>query len=71
MNRGRRNVAAIIVAVAALVYGVSPLDVIPELFTGPLGLTDDLAVFVTAGVAVWKLLSGRDPRTGPASPPRV
>ena len=69
MNRGRRNISAVLVAVAAIVYGVSPIDVIPELLTGPLGLTDDLAVFLGAGLAVWKLLGGRDPRPGSATPP--
>ena len=69
MSKGRRVAAAILVAVGALVYGVSPIDVIPELLTGPLGLTDDLAVFVGAGVAVWKLLSGREPKPGEATPP--
>ena len=66
MNRRRKNIAAVIVAVGALVYGLSPIDVIPELLTGPLGLTDDLAVFVGAGVAIWKLLNGRTSRVGGA-----
>ena len=54
---------------AAIVYGISPIDVIPELLTGPLGLADDAAVWVGAGVAVWKLLGGREPRAGGATPP--
>lgn len=70
MKRGRNVVAAVLVAIGAIVYGVSPIDVIPELLTGPLGLTDDLAVMVGAGYAMWKLLrGGRDPRTGPVTPP--
>jgi uncharacterized membrane protein YkvA (DUF1232 family) len=69
MNRSRRNISAVLVAMAAVIYGLSPIDVIPELLTGPLGLTDDLAVFVGAGVAVWKLLSGREPKPGEATPP--
>ena len=69
MNRSRRNISAVLVAMAAIIYGLSPIDVIPELLTGPLGLTDDLAVFVGAGVAVWKLLSGRGPKPGEATPP--
>lgn len=59
MSRGRQIAAAILIAVAALVYGMSPIDVIPELLTGPLGLADDLAILAGAGIAVWKLLSGR------------
>ncbi len=64
MTRGRRIAAAVLVAIGALVYGISPIDVIPELLTGPLGFADDLAVFVGAGFAIWKLLTGRDPRPG-------
>ncbi len=69
MSRGRSIAAAIVVAIGALIYGISPIDVIPELLTGPLGLADDLAVFVGAGFAIWKLLTGRDPRAGGVTPP--
>lgn len=70
MSRGRQIAAAVLVAVAALIYGASPIDVIPELVTGPLGLADDLAVFVGAGFAIWKLLSGgKGPKPGDATPP--
>ena len=68
MTRRRRIIAALFVAAGAIAYGVSPIDVIPELLTGPLGLADDLAVFVGAGFAVWKLLSGNQ-RPGNATPP--
>jgi uncharacterized membrane protein YkvA (DUF1232 family) len=50
---------------------MSPIDVIPELLTGPLGLTDDLAVLLGAGVTVWKLVGGRNPATRKATPPRA
>ncbi|MCC6854538.1 MAG: DUF1232 domain-containing protein [Microbacteriaceae bacterium] len=66
MSQGRRIAAAVLVAVAALLYGVSPVDVIPELLTGPLGFADDIAVFVGAGLGIWKLLTGGRP--GPAAP---
>jgi uncharacterized membrane protein YkvA (DUF1232 family) len=68
MNGRRKAIAAVLVAAAAIVYGLSPLD-IPELLTGPLGLTDDLAVFAGAGLAVWKLLSSRKQNPGSATPP--
>lgn len=68
MTKGRRIAAAVLVAVAAILYGVSPIDVIPELLTGPIGLTDDLAVLVGAGFGIWKLLSGG--RAKPTSAPR-
>jgi len=70
MSQGRRKIAAVLVASAALLYGLSPLDIIPELLTGPLGLADDFAVLFGAGLAVWKLLGGRDPGTGKVHPPR-
>ncbi|HKP06737.1 MAG TPA: YkvA family protein [Microbacterium sp.] len=34
-----------IAATAAVVYAVSPIDLIPELVLGPLGFTDDLGVW--------------------------
>ncbi len=64
MSNRRRTISAILVAVGALVYGVSPIDVLPELLMGPLGFGDDIAVVLGAGFAVWKLLTGRDPRAG-------
>jgi len=65
----RRVVAAVLVGVAAIVYGLSPIDVIPELLTGPLGLTDDVLAFVGAGFAIWKLLRGGRGAEGPDAPP--
>ena len=59
--------------IGALVYGVSPIDVIPELLTGPLGFADDLAVLAGAGFAIYKLLTGRNlggaAGTTPPTPP--
>jgi uncharacterized membrane protein YkvA (DUF1232 family) len=69
MSRSRRILSAALVAIGALVYGVSPIDVIPEFIAGPLGLTDDLAVLLGAAFAVWKLLTGSDPRTTGGVPP--
>ena len=71
MNRGRAILSSVLVALGALAYGISPIDIIPELLTGPLGLADDLAVWVGAGFAIYKLLSGKDagPPPGTAAPP--
>ena len=72
MSRTRTIVSAILVGLGALAYGVSPIDVIPEILVGPLGFGDDLAVLAGAGFAIWKLLSGRDPRQAgpkPGTPP--
>ena len=65
MNKGRRILAAVPVGVGALVYGISPVDIIPELLTGPLGFIDDLGILGVAGFAIYKLLTGRSPGTTP------
>jgi uncharacterized membrane protein YkvA (DUF1232 family) len=67
MTPGRRKIAAVLVAIGAILYGLSPIDVIPELLSGPLGLIDDGGVLIGAGIAVWKLLTGRG--KGPVAPP--
>ena len=41
MTPRRRAISAVLVAIGAIVYGASPIDIIPELLTGPLGLIDD------------------------------
>jgi uncharacterized membrane protein YkvA (DUF1232 family) len=69
MTPGRKKLAAVLVALGALAYGLSPIDIIPELLTGPLGLVDDLGIVVGAGLAIYKLLTGRDPKAGGAVPP--
>lgn len=67
MNRGRAILSSVLVALGALAYGASPIDIIPELLTGPLGLADDLAVWIGAGFAIWKLMSGS--KAGPGTTP--
>lgn len=69
MSRGRAILSAVLVALGAIAYGASPIDIVPELLTGPLGLADDLAVWVGAGFAIWKLLTGSRPSPGPTPPP--
>lgn len=70
MTRGKQIAAAIAVGIGALLYGVSPIDVIPELLTGPLGFTDDVLVWVGAGFAIWKILRGEQlPPRGTQPPP--
>ena len=68
MSNRRHVVSAVLVAIGAIVYGASPIDVIPELF-GPLGFADDILVLFGAGVAVWKLLKGRRPGATGVTPP--
>jgi uncharacterized membrane protein YkvA (DUF1232 family) len=69
MNPRRKIVAAVLVGVAAIIYGISPIDIIPELLTGPVGLIDDGAVWIGAALGIWKLLSGRKgDGTSPTAP---
>jgi uncharacterized membrane protein YkvA (DUF1232 family) len=52
-------VVSVLVAVGALLYGASPIDLIPEILAGPLGFGDDAVVLVAAGVAIWRILGNR------------
>lgn len=55
-----------VVAAAAVVYAVAPIDLIPELVLGPLGFADDLGVW-----SILALLLAREHRrwqTALASP---
>ena len=63
MNRAR----ALIPAVLALLYGASPIDLIPDLIP-ILGLSDDLTVFV---IAFMLILHGLRTRRERLSQPRV
>jgi uncharacterized membrane protein YkvA (DUF1232 family) len=69
MTNGRKIAAAVLVGLGALVYGISPIDFIPELLTGPLGFADDLAVVGGAAFAIWKLLTGGKPGATAPTPP--
>jgi len=51
-----RGVAAI---VGALVYLALPLDVVPEVVLGPLGLVDDAGIAAAVAVWVYKLVKAR------------
>jgi uncharacterized membrane protein YkvA (DUF1232 family) len=66
VGRGRRIVLAVLIGAAGLVYGLSPVDLVPEVLFGPLGLLDDLGVLGAAAFGVWRMLRGGDGRPGPA-----
>jgi uncharacterized membrane protein YkvA (DUF1232 family) len=61
----RKIVAVVLVALGALAYGVSPIDIIPELLTGPLGLIDDAGILAGAAVWIYNIVKSR-PATGEA-----
>lgn len=60
-------VKSVLIGLGALLYGASPIDIVPELLAGPLGFGDDALVLVAAGVAIWRILRKR--RGGGTIPP--
>jgi uncharacterized membrane protein YkvA (DUF1232 family) len=70
MTPRRRVLAAVLVGLGALAYGISPIDIIPELLTGPIGLIDDAAVWGAAAIGIVKLLRGRG-ADGATPPPQA
>lgn len=71
MKRDWSVLKSVLIGAGALLYGVSPIDIIPEVLAGPLGFGDDAIVLVTAGVAIWRILRGRAARraAGPTPQP--
>ncbi len=62
MKKDYSTLKAALIAVGALLYGASPIDLIPEFLAGPLGFGDDALVLVAAGVAIYRILKGRATR---------
>ncbi|MEA4912842.1 MAG: YkvA family protein [Oscillospiraceae bacterium] len=59
-EKKKQLVRSAVIAVAAVIYLVSPIDIIPDTFLG-FGQMDDLAVAVLAvlqGVKAWRLWHG-------------
>ena len=52
-----RGVAAL---VGALVYLASPVDVLPEVLLGPLGLVDDAGILTAAVLWAYRLVKARE-----------
>ena len=55
----RPVLTSVLIGLGALVYGASPVDLVPELLAGPLGFGDDAVVLVAAGVVIWRILRNR------------
>lgn len=53
----RKVAGAVLVAAAGLLYGASPIDLIPDVLL-PLGFGDDAIAMIGAAIGAWKLLSG-------------
>lgn len=54
--------------IVALLYVLSPVDFIPELLTGPLGLTDDMAALAVIAAVIMRSF-GRESEPAPATVP--
>ena len=57
MWRYRVPPRGLIAMIGALIYLVSPVDVLPEVMLGPLGLLDDASAVTAAAVFVYKLVA--------------
>jgi len=62
MKKDRSALKATLIGAAALLYGASPIDLIPEILAGPLGFGDDAVVLIGAGVAIWRIMRNRNDR---------
>jgi uncharacterized membrane protein YkvA (DUF1232 family) len=64
---------SILIGAGALLYGASPIDLIPELLAGPLGFGDDAVVLIGAGIAIYRIMKNRRLRGRAATtpPPRA
>lgn len=60
--RKRRGLSAKewVVLLVAAVYLLSPVDIIPEIFLGPLGLTDDVVAFAILAKLGWSAVQPAD-----------
>ncbi|MFN8124920.1 MAG: YkvA family protein [Candidatus Nanopelagicales bacterium] len=56
----------VLIALAVL-YVLSPVDLIPEIVTGPLGLTDDMAAFALIAATVMRSRGRQDPVAVPVT----
>jgi uncharacterized membrane protein YkvA (DUF1232 family) len=55
MKVDRSTLKAVLVALGALAYGASPVDVIPDFFAG-IGQADDAVVLVSAGLVILRIV---------------
>jgi uncharacterized membrane protein YkvA (DUF1232 family) len=59
VSKNRKILAAVLIGAAALIYGISPFDLVPEAILGPLGLLDDAGVLVGAAIWIFNILKGK------------
>jgi hypothetical protein len=63
----RLPLRGIVAVLGSVVYLVSPVDAVPEVPLGPIGLVDDAAVLVAAGLYLARLVASRRAQLDPAS----
>jgi uncharacterized membrane protein YkvA (DUF1232 family) len=68
MKRPKLERTDLAIVIIALLYILSPFDLVPEIVAGPLGLTDDLAA---AGVIAMTLVRARRARNDAVIPGSV
>ena len=59
MWRYRIPPRGLLAMIGALVYLASPIDVLPEVMLGPLGLLDDAGAVTAAAIFVYKLATAK------------
>ncbi|WP_395638037.1 DUF1232 domain-containing protein [Pseudolysinimonas sp.] len=67
MKKDHSTLKAVLIGLGALLYGASPIDLIPEILAGPLGFGDDALVLIGAGVAIYRIMKGRATRARSAT----
>lgn len=68
MKRDYSTLKAVVIGIIAVLYGASPIDIIPDVL-GPIGWADDAIALLGAGYAIYRILKGRADRRGQQSPP--
>ena len=53
----KKIVASVLIGAGALLYGISPIDIVPDLL-GPVGLADDAVAILGAVAVITKLIAG-------------
>jgi uncharacterized membrane protein YkvA (DUF1232 family) len=69
MSRFNLSRSEMIMIILALIYVVSPIDFIPELVAGPIGLTDDMAAAALIGATL--IRGWKRPGTGDSASPET
>ncbi|WP_083473286.1 MULTISPECIES: YkvA family protein [unclassified Frankia] len=64
LRRYRLPLHAVATTIASLLYVISPVDAVPEVPLGPVGLVDDLTVIIAAALYLRRLVGARSTAAG-------